>query len=34
LHKIMKQNDVHFINILNRFWIVSQKKWRYTIYEQ
>ncbi len=25
LHKIMKQNDVHFINILNRFQITSDK---------
>jgi hypothetical protein len=24
LHKIMRQNDVHFINILNRFQIASQ----------
>jgi hypothetical protein len=24
LHKIMKQNDVHFVNILNRFQTTSQ----------
>jgi hypothetical protein len=24
LKKVMKQNDLHFINILNRFWISSQ----------
>jgi hypothetical protein len=22
--KVMRQNDLHFINILNRFWIYSQ----------